>query len=81
VGFSKIERVEILKNEYYETKEDLMALLLKTPILDNFSEIENDGFEHKNRIEKDLFETYVKQHKNEKGILLKRILYGIVAWK
>lgn len=25
--------------EYYKTKEDLLALLLKTPILNNFSEI------------------------------------------
>lgn len=81
-GFSKIEKVEIIENEYYETEDDLMALLLKTPILDDFSEIEeNVNFKHKEIIEKDLFEKYVKKFKTEKGILLKRVLYGIIAEK
>lgn len=80
-GFSKIERATILENEYYETADDLMALLLKTPILDDFSEVENEGFERKNMIEKDIFDEYVKRYKTEKGILLKRVLYGIIAWK
>lgn len=80
-GFSNIERVEILQNEYYETEDDLMALLLKTPILDNFSEIQNDNFEHKPIIEKEIFNEYTRRYKTEKGILLKRVLYGIVAIK
>ncbi|MDO5556454.1 MAG: class I SAM-dependent methyltransferase [Clostridia bacterium] len=80
-GFTKIEKVEILENEYYETENDLMALLLKTPILDNFSEIKNDDFEHIPIIEKELFDQYVEKYKTEKGILLKRRLYGIVAIK
>ena len=73
--------VQILQNEYYETEEDLMALLLKTPILDDFSEIENNDFEHRKIIEKDLFDEYVKRYKTEKGILLKRVYYGIIAKK
>ena len=77
-GFSKIEKIEVLQNEYYETEDDLMALLLKTPIIDDFSEINN---ENKKLIEKDLFDEYVRRNKTEKGILLKRILYGIVAIK
>ena len=40
-GFSKIEKVEILINEYYENKDDLMKLILKTPIIYDFCEIEN----------------------------------------
>lgn len=80
-GFKEIKRVEILQNEYYETEEDLLALLLKTPILDDFSEIENDDSEHKGIVEKDLFDEYVKRYKSEKGILLKRVYYGIVAKK
>jgi len=80
-GFKKIEKVEILQNEYYETEDDLMALLLKTPILDDFSEINKGEFECKRIIEKDLFDEYVKRYKTEKGILLKRVLYGIVAKK
>ena len=77
----KIEKIEILQNEYYETEQDLMALLLKAPILDDFSEVNNEDFEHKPRIEQDIFEAYVKKYKTEKGILLKRVLYGIVAKK
>ena len=80
-GFSKIERVEILEDEYYETEDDLMALLLKTPILDDFSELDNSEFVHKGTVELDLFEEYVKRFKTPKGILLKRVLYGIVATK
>ena len=38
-GFKEIEKVEILANEYFETEDDLMALLLKRPILHDFSEI------------------------------------------
>lgn len=80
-GFRNIEKVEILQNEYYETEDDLMALLLKTPILDDFSEIKGKAFEHRTIVEKDLFDEYVKRYKTEKGILLKRVLYGIVAKK
>lgn len=80
-GFKDIERAEILQNEYYKTEEDLMALLLKTPILDDFSEIENEDFKHKKIVEKDLFDRYVKRYKTEKGILLKRVYYGILARK
>lgn len=57
-----------------------MALLLKTPILDNFSEIKNENHEI-TMIEKDLFDEYVRRYRTSKGILLKRVLYGIVAQK
>lgn len=80
-GFKKIEKIEILENEYYKTKEDLIALLLKTPILNDFSKIISNKFEHKNRIEMNLFEKYVDKYISEKGILLKRKLYGIIATK
>ena len=80
-GFKDIQKVEILQNEYYETEEDLMALLLKTPISDDFSEIKNEDFKHRTIIEEDLFNKYVKRYKSEKGILLKRVYYGIIAKK
>lgn len=80
-GFTQIEKIEIFENEYYETEEDLMALLFKAPILDDFSEINNARFEHRNLIEKDLFDAYVRDNKTEKGIFLRRKLYGIVAKK
>ena len=58
-----------------------MALLLKTPILDDFSEIEEKEFKHRSIIEREVFDEYVKKYKTERGILLKRVLYGIVAKK
>ena len=80
-GLKIIEKVEILENKYYKTKEDLISLLLKTPILDDFSEINNKGFEHRKIIEKDLLDKYIEKYSTEKGILLKRRYYGIVAKK
>lgn len=79
-GFTNIEFEEIIQYEYYETEEDLLALLLKTPILDDFSELDNN-FEHKKVIEKEIFDKYVQTHKSENGIKLKRVLYGIIAKK
>ena len=38
-GFNEVEIEEIIQYEYYETEDDLLALLLKTPILDDFSVI------------------------------------------
>lgn len=75
-GFKEIEHISIKVNGYYETKEDLLKLLLKTPILDDFS-----GDIHKYGIKKDLFDKYVENNTTEKGILLKRRYYGIVAKK
>ena len=75
-GFKIIKRVEIFENEYYKTKEDLMALLLKTPIINDFSDTH-----YKNEIEEELLDKYVKENTTDKGILLKRKLYGIVAQK
>ena len=74
-GFSQIEKIEILEDEYYETEEDLLALLLKTPILNEFHGSNN------HIIEKDLFNKYIEKYKTNQGILLKRVLYGIIAKK
>ena len=77
-GFRAVQKVEILVNEYYKTENDLMALLLKTPILERKNE--SGEFEIL-PIEKDLFDEYVKKYKTEKGILLRRKYYGIIAKK
>ncbi|ORX87750.1 S-adenosyl-L-methionine-dependent methyltransferase [Anaeromyces robustus] len=78
-GFSKVNKVIISINEYYKSDNDLMALLLKTPILDDFEE--GSFEEHIKSIDIKLFNEYVKKFKTEKGILLKRVLYGIIAQK
>lgn len=78
-GFSKVELIELKANEYYKTKDDLLALLLKVPILDSFSEtLRNEEILNKKM---DLFEKYVQENTTKKGILLKRVYYGIVAKK
>ena len=80
-GFSSVKKFQILENEYYETENDLMALLLKTPILNDFSELNEKEIKPNKTIEKELFDEYVKKYKTDKGILLKRVLYGIIAKK
>jgi trans-aconitate methyltransferase len=80
-GFINIEKVSILENEYYKTEEDLMALLLKTPILNDFLETNKNKSQNMPIIEMDLFKKYVEKYQTEKGILLERVLYGIVARK
>ncbi|MBQ3945485.1 MAG: class I SAM-dependent methyltransferase [Alphaproteobacteria bacterium] len=80
-GFKDVELVPIHMREYYETPEDLLALLHKAPILDDFSEIEvSDGF-HREPVDAELFNQYVAKHKTKKGILLVRRYYGITAKK
>lgn len=79
-GFSNITLEKIIQYEYYETPDDLLALLLKTPILDDFSEMSTTNI-HNPQIESDLFDKYVQIHTTDKGIKLRRVLYGIVAKK
>lgn len=75
-GFKNVELVPIHVREYYETKEDLLALLLKTPILNEFSN-EDEKFD----TNMELLDKYINLHKTNKGILLIRRYYGITAIK
>ena len=80
-GFKHVELIPIHVREFYKTKEDLMALLLKTPILMDFSEVEeNDNLELKG-IDEKLIDKYIEENTFEKGILLIRRYYGIIATK
>ena len=76
-GFKDIELIPLHIIEYYKTKEDLYALLIKTPIIDEMLEIQKE----RNLIEKDIFEKYVEENTTEKGIKLIRRYYGIIARK
>ena len=71
-GFKDVELVPIHVREFYKTKDDLIALLMKTPILDDFQNKELDLSK---------IDEYVKTHTYEKGILLIRRYYGISARK
>ena len=57
-----------------------MALLVKTPILDDLSEETSDEYERV-PIEQDILDDYVDQNTTEKGIKLVRRYYGIVGRK
>ena len=79
-GFKHVELVPIHIREYYKTKEDLIALLLKTPILLDFSETgENTNL--KTSIDMNLLDKYIEKNSTNKGILLIRRYYGILATK
>ena len=79
-GFKEVELIPLHVIEYYKTKEDLYALLVKTPILDDFSEESFNKYERR-PIEKEMFEKYVEQNTTEKGIKLIRRYYGIIGRK
>ena len=70
--FSNVKFFDIIQYEYYKTEEDLLFLLNNTPIIQNFGKSEGE-------IEK--FNKYVEENKSDKGILLKRKLFGIKAIK
>ena len=78
-GFKEVELIPLHVVEYYKTAKDLYALLVKVPILDDFSEF-GGGYE-KVPIEQDVFEKYVSENTTEKGIKLIRRYYGIIAKK
>lgn len=80
-GFKNVELIPIHIREYYKTKEDLLALLLKTPILDDFAEINVNNIIKKQNIDLDKLDMYIKENTYDKGILLIRRYYGIVAEK
>ena len=80
-GFRNVELVPIHIREYYATKEDLLALLLKTPILCDFSEEKENNNSFNFDIDMTLLYKYIDSHRTDKGILLIRRYYGITATK
>lgn len=79
-GFKDVELIPLHVIEYYKTKEDLLALLVKTPILDDLSEETSDEYERV-PIEQNILDDYVAQNTTDKGIKLVRRYYGIVGRK
>ena len=80
-GFRNVELIPIYDREYFKTKDDLLALLLKTPILDNFSEENENTSLIKKDIDIQKLDEYIMNNTTNKGILLRRRYYGIVAYK
>ena len=71
-GFKDVELVPIHTREYYQTKEDLLKLLLKVPIINNFSN---------EKIDIEVLDKYIERNTYSKGIRLVRRYYGITARK
>ena len=80
-GFGEVELVPIHVREYYKTKEDLLKLLYKVPIINDFSEIEENNNLASEEIDETILDKYIAENTYEKGILLIRRYYGIVAKK
>ena len=79
-GFKDVEMIPLHVVDYYKTPDDLYALLVKTPILNDVSGENSNNYEHL-PIEKELFDQYVSENTTEKGIRLIRRYYGITARK
>jgi hypothetical protein len=71
-NFSKTDFYDIIQDEYYKTEEDLLFLLNNTPIIPNFGKEANDY---------EKFNTYVNKYTTDKGIYLKRRLFGVIVKK
>ena len=79
-GFKDVELVPLHEIEYYKTQQDLYALLVKTPILDDLPEENSQEYERM-PIETEIFQKYVSENTCEKGIKLVRRYYGITGRK
>ena len=62
----------IVQDEYYKTEDDILFLLSNTPIIPNFGKKTDDYIKLKK---------YINDNTTEKGIHLKRRLFGIKAIK
>lgn len=80
-GFRNVELIPIYDREYFKTKDDLLALLLKTPILDDSSEENENTSLIKMEIDMQKLDEYIRNNTTDKGILLRRRYYGITANK
>ena len=82
-GFKDVELIPIHEKDCFKNKELLYKFLLKVPILDEFSEEDNEGFKdyHLKEIDEKKLDEYIAQNTYDKGILLLRRYYGIVARK
>lgn len=81
-GFKDAELVPIYEREYFMNKELFIDFLKKVPILDDFSEEENDSRDYyKNEIDEELLDKYIKDNTYNGKIRLLRRYYGIIAKK
>ena len=81
-GFKNVELVPIHQREYFKDKKTLYDFLLKVPIIDDFQEEKNDVKDYyKQELEEDKLDKYIEENQTQKGIILFRRYYGIIAKK
>ncbi len=81
-GFKDVELVPIHEKEYFKNKTLFKEFLKKVPIIDDFSEMNNDHKGHyANDIDDEILDKYIKENTHNGKIILLRRYYGIVARK
>ena len=78
-GFKNVELVPLYVREYFSSREEFIAFMLKVPILYDFSE-ESLQFKVK-KLDLEILDKYIQENTSEKGLILKRNYYGITARK
>ena len=71
----------IHSDEYFKNRELFYKFLKKVPILDDFSEEQENNYIKKKEIDENLLDQYVEENTSEKGIRLVRRYYGITGRK
>ena len=80
-GFQDVELIPLYMREYFKNKELFVKFLKKVPILDDFSEIDENFFVHQEELDEKLIDEYISLNTRDGKIFLPRVLYGIVARK
>ena len=81
-GFQELEVIPLHQVEYYKDFELFYKFLLKVPILEDFSEDEeNVEYYFIKELNKELLQKYVERNTFEKGIRLVRRYYGLTCVK
>ena len=81
-GFKDVELVPIHKREYFKNKKLFMEFLKKVPIIDDFSEEENNNKSFiNNNLDENLIDLYINDNTYDGKIRLLRRYYGITARK
>ncbi|MBR2248870.1 MAG: class I SAM-dependent methyltransferase [Bacilli bacterium] len=81
-NFKDVELVPLHQREYFKNRDLLKGFLLKVPIIDDFSKLENDVKDYyKKDLENDKLDEYISKNTFPNGIRLLRRYYGITARK
>lgn len=81
-GFKEVELIPIHEREYFKNKKLFKEFLKKVPIIDSFSEENNDNKEYYNNdIDDEILEEYIKNNTYNGRIRLLRRYYAIIAKK